>query len=137
MLENQKMTNSTPNPTDIHVGMRVRTARLSHGLSQARLADALGISQHQLRMYESGRQRIDAAKLLEMCALFGVRPSFFFERPEFARPATEGRAKGADRPENVISFATVRKETARKHGRPGVVADAPFDLLFNDAGSGI
>jgi len=39
-------------PTDKHVGQRVRTRRTMLGLSQADLADALGLSFQQVQKYE-------------------------------------------------------------------------------------
>lgn len=52
-----------PDPTDKHVGSRVRMRRLMLDLSQTQLADALGLTFQQVQKYEKGVNRISASKL--------------------------------------------------------------------------
>ena len=52
-----------PHPTDVHVGKRVRQARLAKGLSQGALGKSLGVSFQQVQKYESGANRIGSSRL--------------------------------------------------------------------------
>jgi transcriptional regulator with XRE-family HTH domain len=69
----------SPNPTDKHVGTRVRMRRLMLGLSQTKLADALGITFQQVQKYEKGVNRISASKLQHISSFLQVPIAFFFE----------------------------------------------------------
>ncbi len=68
-----------PNPVDLHVGMRIRARRKSLGLSQDKLAMALGLTFQQVQKYERGANRISASKLYEAARILGVPIPFFFE----------------------------------------------------------
>jgi transcriptional regulator with XRE-family HTH domain len=50
------MPTSAINPTDKHVGSRVRMRRLMLDLSQSYIADALGLTFQQVQKYEKGVQ---------------------------------------------------------------------------------
>jgi transcriptional regulator with XRE-family HTH domain len=52
------MTKKTPNPTDKHVGSRVRMRRMMLGMSQEKLGDALGLTFQQVQKYEKGTNRM-------------------------------------------------------------------------------
>ncbi len=65
--------------TDIHIGRRLRQARLSRGLSQDLLGKRLGITYQQIQKYESGSNRIGGSRLWDMCRLLDVPVGYFFE----------------------------------------------------------
>ena len=65
--------------TDVHIGRRLRQARLSRGLSQDMLGKKLGITYQQIQKYESGANRIGGSRLWDMCRLLDVPVGFFFE----------------------------------------------------------
>ena len=65
--------------TDVHIGRRLRQARLSRGLSQDMLGKQLGITYQQIQKYESGANRIGGSRLWDMCRLLDVPVGFFFE----------------------------------------------------------
>ena len=69
----------TPDPTDKHVGSRVRMRRLMLGLSQTKLADELGLTFQQVQKYEKGVNRISASKLQHISEFLQVPIPFFFE----------------------------------------------------------
>jgi transcriptional regulator with XRE-family HTH domain len=71
--------NKTPNIIDKHVGSRVRMRRLMLGLSQGKLADALGLTFQQVQKYEKGMNRMGASRLQQAADVLGVTVSFFFE----------------------------------------------------------
>ena len=68
-----------PDPVDIHVGSRVRLRRTLLGLSQDKLARAIGVSFQQLQKYERGTNRISASRLYALSKVLGVGISWFCE----------------------------------------------------------
>jgi transcriptional regulator with XRE-family HTH domain len=88
------MSAKDPNPTDKHVGSRVRMRRLMLGMSQERLADQLGITFQQVQKYEKGVNRISASRLQQASHMLDVPVSFFFEQ---APQLSNGRGR-ADAP---------------------------------------
>ncbi len=77
MTKAQKKT--SPNPVDIYVGSRLRLRRSLLGLSQEKLADALGLTFQQVQKYERGSNRVSASRLYELSKILEVPVSFFFE----------------------------------------------------------
>lgn len=73
------MTKKAPNPTDKHVGSRVRMRRMMLGMSQEKLGDALGLTFQQVQKYEKGTNRIGASRLQQIAHFLQVPVSFFFE----------------------------------------------------------
>lgn len=68
-----------PNPIDLHVGARVRMRRKFLGVSQEKLADALGLTFQQVQKYERGANRISASKLFEIARYLQAPVAYFFE----------------------------------------------------------
>jgi len=68
-----------PNPTDQHVGSRVRMRRLMLAMSQEKLGAALGLSFQQVQKYERGANRIGASRLQQLSHILQVPLEFFFE----------------------------------------------------------
>ena len=54
------------------VGQRIRTMRLSRGMTQADLAKAIGQSQSSITMYETGRREPDFETLEALADVFNV-----------------------------------------------------------------
>ncbi|MDD9912245.1 MAG: helix-turn-helix transcriptional regulator [Alphaproteobacteria bacterium] len=73
------MTVSKPNPVDIHVGKRLKQRRTLLGVSQEKLADALGITFQQVQKYENGSNRVGASRLFQIGRVLEVPVSFFFD----------------------------------------------------------
>ena len=68
-----------PNPTDQHVGARVRMRRKMVAMSQEELGAALGLSFQQIQKYERGANRIGASRFQQMSHILQVPIEFFFE----------------------------------------------------------
>ena len=64
---------------DAHVGAQLRLRRVILGLSQEELASRLGISFQQIQKYESGANRISAARLFEISRELDVPIAWFFK----------------------------------------------------------
>jgi transcriptional regulator with XRE-family HTH domain len=92
-----------PNPIDKHVGRRVRMRRLTLGMSQTKLGDALGLTFQQVQKYEKGTNRIGASRLQHISQILRVPVPFFFE----GAPHLPGQPQGigdAPSPEYVADF---------------------------------
>lgn len=68
-----------PHPTDVHVGRRVRAARMAKGMSQTSLGNALGLSFQQIQKYENGSNRIGSSRLWDISLILDTPVDFFFE----------------------------------------------------------
>lgn len=67
------------NAIDIHVGARIRLRRQLLGMSQTKLADALGITFQQLQKYEQGLNRVSAGRLYDLGRTLDMPISSFFD----------------------------------------------------------
>jgi transcriptional regulator with XRE-family HTH domain len=68
-----------PNPIDQHVGLRIRLRRKELGVSQERLAAAIGLTFQQVQKYERAANRVSASKLYEMARALDTSVAYFFE----------------------------------------------------------
>src|ERR1700676_5285402 len=97
------MSTKSANPTDTHVGKRVRMRRMMLGMSQEMLGDALDLTFQQVQKYEKGANRISASRLQHMSHILQVPVPFFFE----GAPHVPGQPKGngaAPSPSYVTDF---------------------------------
>ena len=69
----------SPNPIDLHVGGRIRMRRRILGVSQEKLAEALGLTFQQVQKYERGANRVSASKLYEIARTLQAPITYFFE----------------------------------------------------------
>jgi len=79
MAEPRKKTKGTPDPVDKHVGQRLRVRRSLLGISQEKLADAIGLTFQQIQKYERGANRISAGRLFQFSKILTVPISYFYE----------------------------------------------------------
>ncbi|HMK70851.1 MAG TPA: helix-turn-helix transcriptional regulator [Xanthobacteraceae bacterium] len=73
------MLTRSANAVDIHVGRRVRTARLAQRISQEKLAEAVGVSFQQIQKYEKGVNRIGTGRLHAIARFFDLPVTYFFD----------------------------------------------------------
>src|SRR5947199_1949090 len=97
------MTTKAPNPTDRHVGSRVRMRRMMLSMSQEKLGDALGLTFQQVQKYEKGTNRIGASRLQQISHILQVPVAFFFEGAPSMSPQLDGM-KDAPSPAYVSDF---------------------------------
>lgn len=71
------------------VGIQVRWRRLELGLSQERLARAIGVTFQQVQKYERGTNRMAASTLVRIAAVLGIPVASLFAgvTPETSSPA--------------------------------------------------
>ena len=107
-VRRRRQKSDGPNPTDVHVGSRVRLRRTLLGMSQEKLGEAIGLTFQQVQKYERGANRVGASRLYDLSRVLDVPVSFFFE--EMA--PVEQRASGlADSAERYESDPMLKRET--------------------------
>jgi transcriptional regulator with XRE-family HTH domain len=68
-----------PNPIDKYVGSRLRVRRTMLGMSQQKLAEALGLTFQQVQKYEKGVNRMGSSRVQHAAEILQVSVPFFFE----------------------------------------------------------
>jgi len=79
MASGAELMAKSPDPIDLYVGGRLRTARILAGLSQEKLGDALNVTFQQIQKYEKGTNRISASRLQTAARILALPVSHFFE----------------------------------------------------------
>ncbi|MEM7650954.1 MAG: helix-turn-helix transcriptional regulator [Pseudomonadota bacterium] len=75
---------------DVHVGQRLRLRRSLLGMSQEKLAEAIGLTFQQIQKYERGTNRISAGRLFDFSKILDVPISYFFEQANIESAAAFG-----------------------------------------------
>jgi len=127
-----------PDPVDIHVGARLRQRRALRGMSQEKLAEAVGLTFQQIQKYERGVNRVGASRLHQFGRVLEVPVSYFFDE----MPGTAASAPAAGFAEEKSGFEhdpMARRETlelVRAYYRIGdeKVRRRIFDLVKAIAG---
>jgi transcriptional regulator with XRE-family HTH domain len=70
---------SGPHPIDRHVGLRIRMRRKELGITQEKLAQALGLTFQQVQKYERGANRVSASKLWEVARALQAPVGYFYD----------------------------------------------------------
>ncbi|WP_051677742.1 helix-turn-helix domain-containing protein [Bradyrhizobium sp. URHD0069] len=76
----KKVSPRTANAVDKYIGARMREQRLALSMSQELLSEQLGVSFQQIQKYESGKNRVSAARLFDVCKVLNVSLASMFER---------------------------------------------------------
>lgn len=82
-------TKGSANDIDRHVGAKIQFQRKIIGMSQASLADALGLTFQQIQKYEKGSNRVGAGRLYEIAKLLKVPVSYFYDGYEGAESSSD------------------------------------------------
>jgi transcriptional regulator with XRE-family HTH domain len=75
-----------PSSVDIAVGRNIRIWRMAKGLSQAQLAQRLGVTFQQVQKYEIGANRIGTGRLVKAAAVLGVPIAALLESADGSDP---------------------------------------------------
>ena len=73
------MATRKPGPLDVMVGARISMLRVDRGMSQAMLAERIGVSFRQMQKYERGANRIGVSRLSQVASVLGVSVGELFE----------------------------------------------------------
>ena len=112
-----------PHFVDVAIGRRAREARLSHGLTQTELGNAIGVSFQQIQKYEKGTNRISGSRLWMIGNVLNVPVVYFFQGLDGDAIAEEVAA-GANLPERTIRVAKLLNELP-----DGGIKERVFDLI--------
>ena len=66
-------------PLDAMVGTRISMLRVNRGMSQAMLAERIGVTFQQMQKYERGANRVGARRLSQVASVLGVSVGELFE----------------------------------------------------------
>lgn len=104
-----------PNEDDRRIGERIGALRRARRLTQATVAQALRVSHSQLAKYESGKNRVGAARLRELAAFFEVPLSSFHAASAEEREEAEiqGLLLEPGAAEALRAFAAIQDPAAR------------------------
>ena len=100
---------------DQHVGQRIRERRNVLGLSQAVLADGLGITLQQFYKYEKGHNRIAAGRLYGCAQLLDVPPEFFFEGLDGSESGTPDETQSDEALKLARAYYSIDDPVHRRH----------------------
>jgi transcriptional regulator with XRE-family HTH domain len=76
----RKISPRSASAIDRYIGARMREQRLALNVSQAELGEKLGVSFQQIQKYESGVNRVSAARLYDLCKALNLSLLSMFER---------------------------------------------------------
>lgn len=117
MNSTKRKTKGIPDLVDKHVGKQLRSRRSLMGLSQEKLAEAVGVTFQQVQKYERGTNRISASRLYTFSKILNVSIDFFYDGMQENNSATgmsdndqesfDPSAGASNPPENIMS----KKET--------------------------
>jgi transcriptional regulator with XRE-family HTH domain len=104
-----------PNPIDVHVGGRLRQARMTAGMSQEELGLGIGVSFQAVQKYEHGENRLSASRLFRAAKLLGRPVSFFFDKLQTTAPDMNGEELSRDEINLLRDFRRIASENVRDH----------------------
>lgn len=98
------------------VGNRIRLRRNVMGVSQEKLAEAIGVSFQQIQKYEKGSNRVSSGKLYDIALALQVPVAFFFDEAGASHEKSEVLALAAtpDGINMLRAFAAIKDHNARK-----------------------
>lgn len=67
------------NAINVHVGAKLREARVLRKLTREQLAEQIGVTVAQVQKYETGQTRVSAAALFVIAGLLEMDITFFYE----------------------------------------------------------
>lgn len=78
-MPKRKLPNQRINEIDSYIGNRLKLRRVMIGLTQEKLAEALGITAQQVQKYENGINRMGGSRLLQASQILKIPVQYFFE----------------------------------------------------------
>ncbi|MGO8913256.1 MAG: helix-turn-helix domain-containing protein [Bradyrhizobium sp.] len=106
---------SGPNPIDVHVGGRLKQARMIAGMSQEELGLGIGVSFQAVQKYEHGENRLSASRLFQAAKLLGRPVSFFFDELQTTAPDKDVTTLSRDEINLLRDFRRIASENVRDH----------------------
>jgi transcriptional regulator with XRE-family HTH domain len=67
------------NNFNVHLGKKLRMRRLSLGLTQTKVAEAINVTFQQIQKYEKGTNAVSSARLMQISKFLKVSIPYFYE----------------------------------------------------------
>ena len=64
---------------NIHLGKKLRMRRLSLGLTQTKVANAISVTFQQIQKYEKGTNGVSSSRLMQLSSFLKVPITYFYE----------------------------------------------------------
>ena len=64
---------------NVHLGRKLRMRRLSLGLTQTKVANAINVTFQQIQKYEKGTNGVSSSRLIQLSNFLKVPITYFFE----------------------------------------------------------
>lgn len=77
-MAQQRKTKGIADNIDKHVGKQLKARRTLLGISQEKLADAVGVTFQQVQKYERGANRVSASRLFSFSKILEVNIDYFY-----------------------------------------------------------
>lgn len=77
-MAQQRKTKGIADNIDKHVGKQLKARRTLLGISQEKLADAVGVTFQQVQKYERGANRVSASRLFSFSKILDVNIDYFY-----------------------------------------------------------
>lgn len=115
-LEERPVSSRAADTSDARLGIRVRQLRRLRGLSQADVAQVLGVTYQQVQKYETGKTRLPARMLPMLARMLGVDTELLLAgvQDQDAAPAPHQGPDERETAELVSAFASMRHPQSRR-----------------------
>ena len=64
---------------NVHLGKKLRMRRLSLGLTQTKVANAINVTFQQIQKYEKGTNGVSSSRLMQLSSFLKVPITYFYE----------------------------------------------------------
>ena len=81
---------------NIHLGKKLRMRRLSLGLTQTKVAEAINVTFQQIQKYEKGTNGVSSNRLMQLSQFLKVPIIYFFEDFKEFKDVTSGEETNDD-----------------------------------------
>jgi transcriptional regulator with XRE-family HTH domain len=79
---------------NIHLGKKLRMRRLSLGLTQTKVANAINVTFQQIQKYEKGTNGVSSSRLMQLSSFLKVPITYFFD--DYANLQTDSAISAED-----------------------------------------
>jgi len=74
---------------NIHLGKKLRMRRLSLGLTQTKVANAISVTFQQIQKYEKGTNGVSSSRLMQLSNFLKIPITYFYEDYAGSQPAAD------------------------------------------------
>ena len=93
-----------------HLGSKLRMRRLSLGLTQTKVAQAINVTFQQIQKYEKGTNGISSLRIMQLANFLKVPVVFFFEDfPLYKGPNTDSDLSLNEKPAEDLNYSFLAK----------------------------